>query len=175
MTVCAPIDTRIGRLWMVLTDVGLARLTLPGLTDRELADEMGGAFGTGRDPGLVAQVTAQVQAFLAGEPRPFTVPLDLRGVTGFRRRVLDAMATIPRGKVVSYAELAARAGSPRAVRAAGAGCATNPLPLAIPCHRVIRSDGTLGNYGGGVELKVDLLRMEGVAVAGTPPRAARDG
>jgi methylated-DNA-[protein]-cysteine S-methyltransferase len=167
----APIDTRVGRLWAVITDRGLARLVLPGLPDRELTDQLPlGRPDAREDPAALAEVADALTRYLAGDPAPFAIPLDLTGVAGFRRDVLEAMATIPRGEAWTYAELAAEAGRPRAVRAAGTGCATNPLPILIPCHRVVRSDGMLGNYGGGVAMKADLLTLEGLAVTGTPPR-----
>jgi methylated-DNA-[protein]-cysteine S-methyltransferase len=88
------------------------------------------------------------------------VPLDFRLAKGFRRAVLAHLAEIPYGRTESYAEVAAAAGSPRAVRAVGTACATNPLPLVVPCHRVVRSDGSFGNYRGGEDAKRDLLTLE---------------
>ncbi len=171
MIAYAPLDTRIGRLWAVLTDRGLARLTLPGTGDGAPADVLAFLGGGAReDRAALAEVADAVDAYLAGDPSPFPVPLDMDGVGGFRREVLRAMAAIPRGTVCTYAELAAAAGRPRAVRAAGTGCATNPLPIVIPCHRVVRSDGRLGGYGGGLALKAELLALEGVRVIGDPPR-----
>ena len=106
----------------------------------------------------------QLREYFAGTRREFTVPLDLRGVTAFREAVLRELMTVPYGETTTYAELARAVGNPRAVRAVGSACATNPLPLFIPCHRVLRSDGQLGGYRGGVEAKRFLLRMEGIDV-----------
>ena len=89
--------------------------------------------------------------------------MDLRLATGFRRRVLDQLRLVDFGHTVSYAELASSAGSPRAVRAAGSACATNPVPLVVPCHRVVRSDGSIGQYRGGPEAKRTLLALEAAA------------
>jgi AraC family transcriptional regulator of adaptative response/methylated-DNA-[protein]-cysteine methyltransferase len=94
-------------------------------------------------------------------PRP---PLDLVG-TDFQRRVWQAIARIPAGKVISYAELARRAGRPRAIRAAAQACGANPIPLLVPCHRVVASDGGLGGFGGGLPLKRKLLAREGLDFA----------
>ena len=106
----------------------------------------------------------QLREYFAGTRREFTVPLDLRGVTAFREAVLRELMTVPYGETTTYAELARAVGNPRAVRAVGSACAANPLPLFIPCHRVLRSDGQLGGYRGGVEAKRFLLRMEGIDV-----------
>lgn len=89
------------------------------------------------------------------------MPLDLPPGDGFRRRALEAMFRIPYGQTISYGELAARAGNPAAFRAAGQACATNPLPIVLPCHRVLRSDGSLNWYSGGLQYKELLLRLEG--------------
>jgi O-6-methylguanine DNA methyltransferase len=99
--------------------------------------------------------------------QPGTLPVDLRSVTPFRRGVLEQAATIPRGQIRSYAWLADKAGRPKAVRAVGSTMSHNPLPLIIPCHRVIRTDGRIGNYSlGGAANKVVLLKSEGVDVEG---------
>lgn len=107
------------------------------------------------------EAARQLGEYLAGERREFTVPVDLGGVTTpFRRRATQALAQIPYGETITYAQLAALAGNPRAVRAAASACARNPLPILYPCHRVIRSGGSLGEYRGGVETKRALLEME---------------
>ena len=91
----------------------------------------------------------------------FEVPLDMRLAHGFRRKALGFVAAIPYGHTASYKQVAAGAGSPSAVRAAGSACATNPIPIVVPCHRVLRTGGGLGGYGGGLPRKEQLLRMEG--------------
>ena len=98
----------------------------------------------------------------AGATR-FDLPLDLRLSKGFRREVLAHLRNIGYGRTESYAQVAAAAGSPRAVRAVGTACATNPLPLVVPCHRVVRSDGSTGGYAGGPEAKHTLLTLEAAA------------
>lgn len=115
-------------------------------------------------PPAAPLATQELAEYFAGTRREFTVPLDLQGVTAFREAVLRALMTVPYGETTTYAELARAVGNPRAVRAVGSACATNPLPLFIPCHRVLRSDGQLGGYRGGVEAKRFLLRMEGIDV-----------
>lgn len=103
----------------------------------------------------------ELDEYFARRRREFEVALDLRLARGFRRVVLDRLQDIAYGATASYADVAAAAGSPKAVRAVGTACATNPLPLVVPCHRVVRSDGSLGNYGGGVDAKRALLSLEG--------------
>lgn len=106
----------------------------------------------------------QLAEYFAGERREFDVPLDLHGVTPFRAEVLRELAKVPYGEITTYAELARAVGNPKAVRAVGSACATNPLPILIPCHRVLRADGSLGGYRGGTEAKRFLLRLEGIDV-----------
>ena len=98
--------------------------------------------------------------YFAGERRDFVLPLDLRLAHGFRRAVLGHLMLINYGHTQSYAEVAAATGRARAVRAVGTACATNPMPVVVPCHRVLRSDGTLGGYIGGLEAKATLLSLE---------------
>jgi methylated-DNA-[protein]-cysteine S-methyltransferase len=106
-------------------------------------------------------VARQLDDYFAGRRRRFEVPLDWRLSTGFRSTVLHHLATdVDYGRTASYAALAALAGNPKAVRAVGTACATNPLPVVVPCHRVVRSDGAMGNYAGGVEAKRILLELE---------------
>jgi O-6-methylguanine DNA methyltransferase len=110
---------------------------------------------------LVAQARTQLAEYLAGTRAFFSVPVDLSGVGRFQRRVLEAAARIPFGEVRSYAWIAREVGHPRAVRAVGTALGRNPVPLIIPCHRVLRSDGAVGGYGlGGGPVKRRLLALE---------------
>src|SRR5207253_9364936 len=106
------------------------------------------------------QAERQLEAYLAGELDALQgVPLDIRG-TSFQRRVWAAIQAVPAGRTHPYAELARAAESPSAVRAAGTACGANPIGLVIPCHRIVRADGELGNYGSGIERKRWLLAHE---------------
>ena len=116
-----------------------------------------------RAPGRLDRVVREVTEYFAGTRRVFDVPLDFTLTSGFRLGVLEHLTHIAYGRTESYAQVAAAAGTPRAVRAVGSACATNPLPVVVPCHRVIRSDGTLGGYAGGPDAKRLLLTLEGSA------------
>jgi methylated-DNA-[protein]-cysteine S-methyltransferase len=120
--------------------------------------------GAREDAARCAGAAAQLAEYLAGQRRSFELALAPRG-TEFQRRVWDELLRIPYGTTISYRELAVRLGNPAATRAVARANATNPLPVVVPCHRVIGSDGTLTGYGGGLERKRSLLALEGV----TPP------
>lgn len=111
----------------------------------------------------VARVAKQLREYFAGERKTFDVHLRPKG-TDFQRRVWEALRQIPFGETISYAELAKRIGSPRAVRAVGQANGANPIAVIVPCHRVIGADGSLAGYSAGTERKRDLLRLEGIDV-----------
>jgi methylated-DNA-[protein]-cysteine S-methyltransferase len=131
----------------------------------ELHGELHGQFELRRGDANVARVAKQLREYLAGTRDRFDVQIDLSWVTPFRRAVLEECARIPRGQVASYAELARRVGRPKAFRAVGSTMRTNPIPIVIPCHRVIGSGGDLTGFGGGLEMKRKLLALEGAALA----------
>ncbi|HEY0373367.1 MAG TPA: methylated-DNA--[protein]-cysteine S-methyltransferase, partial [Amnibacterium sp.] len=125
-------------------------------------------------PRRLDPVARWLDGYFAGGTAAYDGALDLRLARGFRLAVLERLREVPFGRTISYAALAARTDAPRAVRAVGTACATNPVPLVVPCHRVVRSDGTTGAYRGGAEAKVRLLALErdGVlpASGGSAPR-----
>jgi methylated-DNA-[protein]-cysteine S-methyltransferase len=106
-------------------------------------------------------VRRQLDQYFAGKRRAFEVPIDRRLSHGYRRTVLEALTEVPYGETVSYKDLAERTGNPKASRAVGSAMATNPIPIVVPCHRVLRTGGALGGYGGGLDTKVWLLQLEG--------------
>jgi O-6-methylguanine DNA methyltransferase len=112
---------------------------------------------------IAARAEREIREYLAGRRRRFTVPLDLSGLSPFHRRVLRAALRIPYGRTVTYSDLARRVGRPAAARAVGQAMARNPVPLVIPCHRVVAAGGGLGGYSGGLALKRRLLALEGAA------------
>jgi len=132
-----------------------------GAAADELRRELERSFEVVFDGKRVRPLMDQVRAYIAGERKTIAAKIDVSWVTPFRRDVLLATAAIPRGQVASYAEIARRAGRPQAFRAVGNTMHTNPIPVVIPCHRVVASDGGLGGFGGGPEMKRYLLRLEG--------------
>ena len=116
-----------------------------------------------RGDSLIAEAARQLTCYFAGSLEAFTVPLDLRG-TPFQRLVWQALQQIPYGRTISYKQLAAQVGSPNGFRAVGAANGRNPVPIIVPCHRVIQSGGGLGGFGGGLELKRRLLDLESGAL-----------
>lgn len=112
-----------------------------------------------QDKAPFAEVIRQLQAYFRGELREFDVPLAMEG-TDFQRRVWNALREIPYGETISYLQLAERIGNPKAVRAVGLANGSNPIPIIVPCHRVIGSDGSLTGFGGGISTKKKLLELE---------------
>jgi len=156
------LDSPIGALRVASSDRGLAWVGLPHGGGRGLGGWIRRhAPGARRAPGFAEnrEALTQLLEYLEGRRRSFDLPLDLRG-TGFQRAVWRALLAIPYGETCSYADLARAVGRPTATRAVGAANGANPLPLVVPCHRVIASSGELAGYGGGRELKARLLAME---------------
>ncbi len=114
-------------------------------------------------PARLDQAARELEEYFGGRRTLFDLPLDLRLSTGFRRDVLAHLIEVAYGTTTSYASLALAAGNPKAVRAVGSACATNPLPVVVPCHRVLRSDGGVGGYLGGLDAKRTLLSLEAAA------------
>jgi methylated-DNA-[protein]-cysteine S-methyltransferase len=157
------VDTPVGPLLLAATEQGLVRVAYPNQGHdavlQALADRVSPRVL--HAPRRLDPVARQLDDYFAGRRRRFDVPLDWRLSAGFRSTVLHHLAVdVDYGHTASYAALAALAGNPKAVRAVGTACATNPLPVVVPCHRVVRSDGAIGNYAGGVEAKRTLLELE---------------
>jgi methylated-DNA-[protein]-cysteine S-methyltransferase len=157
------IDTRVGSLLLAATDAGLVSVTFdgadPDATIERLADRLGPRVL--RDPRGLDDAARGVEAIAEGRATAYEGPLDLALAIGFRGEVVRALQRIPYGQTRSYGEVARAVGSPGAVRAVGTACRLNPLPIVVPCHRVVRSDGSLGRYAGGDEAKRILLVAEG--------------
>src|SRR5262245_9797865 len=154
-------DSALGRLLVGATDRGVCAISL-GTSDRELEQALVAEYPAAtinRDRGTLSQWTRQVLDHLSGRLPRLDLPLDVRA-TAFQWQVWSALAAIPRGETRSYSEVAAAIGSPRAVRAVARACATNPVALAIPCHRVVPAAGGVGGYRWGAERKKKLLARE---------------
>lgn len=144
----------IGELTLIGDGAALTALCLPTHRHRPPV-----APDARTDPALFHEVVAQLEAYFAGERQDFDLPLAPRG-TAFQQQVWEALRAIPYGATTSYGELAAAIGNPAAVRAVGLANGRNPLPIIIPCHRVVGADGSLTGYGGGLEAKRALLELE---------------
>jgi methylated-DNA-[protein]-cysteine S-methyltransferase len=157
----------LGSLLLGATSEGLVRVGLPSEGEEAVLDELARrisprVLGAARLP--LTEARRELDEYFAGRRRSFDVPLDWRLATGFRRAVLRAAARIPYGRTASYGALSAEAGSPAAFRAAGTALAHNPLPILVPCHRVLPAGGGLGGYRGGAAAKAQLLALEGADV-----------
>ncbi|MFE1173799.1 methylated-DNA--[protein]-cysteine S-methyltransferase [Streptomyces sp. NPDC058773] len=164
------LTTPIGPLLLAATRVGLVQVVFHADegTARGATARLEQIFGGPPVDGLphLTTATTELTAYFAGELRSFTVPLDWSLSSGFPARVLQALADgVPHGSVVGYQDLADRVGEPGAARAVGAAMGSNPLPVVVPCHRVVASDGGIGGFGGGLETKRLLLALEGVLPA----------
>lgn len=164
----ATAETPIGTLTLAATPAGLVRVGFEPELDR-IAVELAATVSPRvvEWPARLDGARRQLDEYFAGLRQHFDVPLDLRLATGFRRRVLEVLfERVGFGETRSYAELARLAGSPKASRAVGSAMATNPIPIIVPCHRVLRTGGALGGYGGGIAVKRFLLTMEGAGAPG---------
>lgn len=157
------LDTPVGPVLLAATDAGLVRVAYAGEDHERVLAQLAERISPRvlLAPTRLDLAARQIEEYFGGRRRRFDLPLDLQLARGFRREVLGHLPEIDYGTTASYAVMAAAAGSPRAVRAVGTACATNPLPIVVPCHRVVRSDGSLGGYVGGVEAKQALLTLEG--------------
>jgi methylated-DNA-[protein]-cysteine S-methyltransferase len=159
----ATVDTPVGEVVVAATDRGLVRVALPG----ERLDDVLTRLAQDVSPRILAypqrldEARRELDQYFEGKRQRFELPLDWRlSHPGFYRRVLRATAKVPFGNVITYTDAAKRAGSPRAFRAAGSALGSNPIPIVVPCHRVVRAGGDIGNYGGGPEMKRYLLEHE---------------
>ncbi|HEX9381076.1 MAG TPA: methylated-DNA--[protein]-cysteine S-methyltransferase [Gaiellaceae bacterium] len=156
------VDSPIGTLLVAATDRGLCRIAYDAEPEQEL-DRLARAFGVRvlRSALPIDPARRQLDEYFEGKRRRFELPVDVALLADFNRRVLQELARVPYGEVVTYGELAARAARPRAARAVGTLMNRNPLPIVLPCHRVIGANGKLVGYAGGIERKEALLRLEG--------------
>jgi methylated-DNA-[protein]-cysteine S-methyltransferase len=160
-------DSPFGRLLLATTPKGLVRVGLPNQDADELLVDLSRRVSPRvlEAPAELDQARRELDLYFDGKLDRFDLPLDWQLSEGFRLRVLHAIAAIPYGETRSYTEMATTAGNERAVRAAGTACGRNPIPVVVPCHRVLRTGGALGGYGGGLPMKEGLLQLEGVLAA----------
>jgi methylated-DNA-[protein]-cysteine S-methyltransferase len=162
----ATVQTPLGELLLASTQGGLACIAyldeIAGRDEDAVLRRLAGRLSPRilRAPRLLDRPRRELDEYLAGRRRSFELELDLRGLTVFARRVLQAAARIPYGQTATYAQVARLAGSPRGARAAGNALGANPIPIVLPCHRVVHAGGGLGGYTGGLERKRTLLAIE---------------
>jgi methylated-DNA-[protein]-cysteine S-methyltransferase len=156
------VDTPVGTLLVATTERGLCRIAYDADPEREL-DRLAGSFGVRvlRTSRPIDPARRQLDEYFEGTRQRFDLAVDLELLAGFNRRVLRELARVPYGEVVTYGALADRAARPGAARAVGTVMNRNPLPIVLPCHRVIGANGKLVGYAGGLERKESLLRLEG--------------
>lgn len=155
-------DTPIGSLLLVTTTQGLVRIAFDGEGHDQVLEHLSDVISPRilRAPARLDDVVRELDEYFAGRRRVFDLVVDHRLTKGFRGEVLEHLRTIAYGGTQTYAQVASAAGRPKAVRAVGSACANNPIPVVVPCHRVVRSDGSLGGYRGGLPAKRELLALE---------------
>lgn len=158
----ATVDSPYGQLFVAATDRGVVKLGLPNLPTDGVLEQLAAEISPRvlEAPARLDPARRELDAYFSGELKRFETPVDWRLARGFTDKVLHVVARIPYGETLSYGEVAAKAGNPRAFRAAGTACGINPVPLIVPCHRVVQAGGNPGNYGGGPAMKLGLLELE---------------
>ena len=159
----ASVDSPFGELHLAATDRGLVALNLPAYAPEDFLAGLSQRISPAilESPARLDDARRELDDYFEGRRKRFTVALDWRLIHGFQEKVLRSTYAIPYGKTRTYGEVAAEAGNPRAQRAAGSALGRNPIPLIVPCHRVLRSGNIPGNYGGGPDMKKALLKLEG--------------
>jgi methylated-DNA-[protein]-cysteine S-methyltransferase len=163
----APLDSPFGTLLAAVTSRGLVRLAFPEEDADSVLDRLAARISPRivEAPSRLESVRRELDQYFDRGRQDFDIDLDWSLIGPFGQRVLNATAAIPFGSVLTYSQVAAQAGSPRGSRAAGNALGSNPIPIVIPCHRVLRQGGALGGYGGGIERKRWLLELEGARLA----------
>ena len=155
-------DSPVGRLLVAASGRGICRISFDPEPEREL-EALARGFGARvlRSPGPVDDLRRELDEYFGGSRREFDLPVDLSPLPGFQRSVLEELVRVPYGHVDTYGGLARRIGSPRAARAVGGALNRNPVPIVVPCHRIVGASGSLVGYAGGLERKQALLGLEG--------------
>lgn len=160
----ASVDSPFGPLLLAATPRGLVKVSFPQFGTEATLEELATKISPRvlEAPARLDEARRELDRYFEGRLTEFELPLDWQLTEGFRKKAQQAINRIPYGRTRSYTEIARSAGNERAVRAAGTACGANPLPIVVPCHRVLRSGGALGGYGGGLPMKEALLKLEGV-------------
>jgi methylated-DNA-[protein]-cysteine S-methyltransferase len=158
-------DSPVGLLLVATTDAGLCRIDFDPEPERAV-EALGRCFGPRvlRASGPLDEARRELDEYFSGRRQQFELDIDLRPVPAFQRQVLTELGRVPYGRTATYGGLASRVGKPRAARAVGGALNRNPVPIVLPCHRIVGSDGRLVGYGGGLERKRALLALEGITL-----------
>lgn len=156
------VESPLGDLLLAATPAGVVRVAFSSEGFDEVLASLAAAISPRvlEAPSRLDGAAREIERYFAGETHTIDLPVDLQLVDGFRREVVEHLPSIGYGRTASYADIAAAVGRPKAVRAVGSACGHNPVPIVIPCHRVVRSDGSIGQYLGGTEAKRVLLALE---------------
>ena len=156
------VDSPLGPLWIAVGPKGVLSIHYGAEPDAGELARIVRTYGPGvlPDPRRADAVARELDQYFAGKRRSFDLPVDLSPLTDFQRRILHATAQVDFGEVSTYAKVARRAGNEKASRAAGQALGGNPIPIVVPCHRILASDGSLGGYAGGLDAKRRLLQLE---------------
>ncbi len=156
------VPSPLGDVYFAVSDIGLCSLDF-GVSVDQFMSSLDPLARTEENPADLAEYAQEISEYFRGERKHFNLPVDLSGMTPFQRSVLDVALSIPAGNVWTYGQVAQQIGNPKASRAVGRALGSNPVPIVVPCHRVIASDGSLTGYsaGGGIASKKWLLQMEG--------------
>ena len=157
------LDSPVGTVWVASTEIGVCKISVGAERARAFLSWISEHIGPGdpwEDPDLMSSATSQLTEYFSGARQTFNLPLDVRG-TSFQQAVWSQVSRIPYGATASYGDVAQLVGKPTASRAVGSAVGANPLPIVIPCHRVIGSGGSLVGFGAGLDVKETLLRLEG--------------
>jgi methylated-DNA-[protein]-cysteine S-methyltransferase len=160
------LDSPLGHLIVAVTPRGVVRISYEGEAEDRVLEELAAGVSPRvlRAPERTDEARRELEAYFGGQLKTFDLPIDWSLVHGFTLGVLKATAEVPYGHVATYGQMAATAGSPRAARAAGNALHINPIPIVVPCHRIVPASGGIGKYGGGEERKAFLLSLEGVII-----------
>jgi methylated-DNA-[protein]-cysteine S-methyltransferase len=160
------LDSPLGRLIVAVTPRGVVRISYEGEAEDRVLEELAAGVSPRvlRAPERTDEARRELEAYFGGQLKTFDLPIDWSLVHGFTLGVLKATAEVPYGHVATYGQMAATAGSPRAARAAGNALHINPIPIVVPCHRIVPASGGIGKYGGGEERKAFLLSLEGAII-----------
>ena len=161
---CCRVDGPFGPVYLARTQRGVCRVSFRRTEDDFMRELERRELFPERAASQLTREMRELEDYFSGRSKRFQVPIDLRWVTPFQKKVLDATTRVPFGEVVSYSDIARRIGKPEARRAVGGALGRNPVAIVIPCHRVVAADGSIGGYTGGLDIKREIMRIDGISL-----------